>query len=374
MSKLPKNIINNILNNHTSLGEHPSFPPDEEESFVLQTVCNFYDYLDKLVSEDKEENLSKEINDLLLLIKEKEKSNETNLEELVINYINSLFNIPENTLNIKCNIVNNIDNSSQRLLPEKTDDYSFDSINDMKYLTDEIYKRRMLNALITGASLYYSNDINSYVQDLFEINDELPHLYKKILLYNNKIIYLSNKDLSDNSSMEAGKVDVYLTQNQQPVEIISQGIIFPILLEETIKGILELAISHGLPHNKEKADYIIKKSDFRLAEIWDIRLGLPLWIKILKAIEDNGYDLKEVGINFFFMFLSEKEPYEFNFFLQEVFRKTKLGDKLICELLDNIIKNKEEDEFNDYINTQNLENTIEDGYFEEEELLSDSII
>ena len=180
--------------------------------------------------------------------------------------------------------------------------------------------------------------------------------------------------MSDNSSMEAGKVDVYLTQNQQPVEIVSQGIIFPILLEETIKGILELAISHGLPHNKEKADYIIKKSDFRLAEIWDIRLGLPLWIKILKAIEDNGYDLKEVGINFFFMFLSEKEPYEFNFFLQEVFRKTKLGDKLICELLDNIIKNKEEDEFNDYINTQNLENTIEDGYFEEEELLSDSII
>lgn len=374
MSQLPKNIINNILNNHTSLGEHPSFPPDEEESFVLQIVSNFYDYLNKLVPVNEETDLSKDINNLLLTIKDKEKNSNNDLEELVIKYINDLFKIPENTLNIKCNIVDNIDNSSQRLLPEKTDDFSFDSIQDMKYLTEEIYKRRMLNALITGASLYYSNDISSYVQDLFAINDELPHLYKKILLYNNKIIYLSNKELTDNSSMEAGKVDVYLTQNQQPVEINSQGIIFPILLEETIKGILELAISHGLPHNKEKADYIIKKSDFRLAEIWDIRLGLPLWIRILKTIEDNGYDLKEVGINFFFMFLSEKEPEDFNLFLQEVFRKTKLGNKLLCELLDFIIKNKEEDEFNDYINTHNLENTIEDGYFEEEDLLSDSII
>ena len=34
-SRLPKHIKKSIANNRTSLGEHPSFPPDEEEKFLF---------------------------------------------------------------------------------------------------------------------------------------------------------------------------------------------------------------------------------------------------------------------------------------------------------------------------------------------------
>lgn len=86
---------------------------------------------------------------------------------------------------------------------------------------------------------------------------------------------------------DGGKVDVNLSSSDNIVSIKSQGILMPILLEETIKGILELAISHGLPKNSAKAQYIISKSDFKLAEMWDMRIGLPLWEHILGCLKNN---------------------------------------------------------------------------------------
>lgn len=49
----------------------------------------------------------------------------------------------------------------------------------MNYLSGEIYKRRMLNALVAGASMYYMNYIGNYIKEIFEINPDLPSLYKK---------------------------------------------------------------------------------------------------------------------------------------------------------------------------------------------------
>ena len=131
---------------------------------------------------------------------------------------------------------------------------------------------------------------------------------------------------------------------------------FPILLEETIKGLLELSISHGLPESREKAEYVTSKSDFKLAEIWDQRLGLPLWNRIVNIMENIGEDPLEVGLNFLFMEISKLKPSHFNAVMQEVFANTKAGHSIMKELSNKIHYEKERDEFDDYMLQQDNDN------------------
>ena len=372
---LPKHIINSLLTNKTSLGEHPSFPPDEEEKFLVYLLDDYYNEISNSVEIDDEEIIKQDLQKLISQCKKIESSNKSALENLCINVLNSIFDIPEETIEINCKLVQSVDVSKQRVVPEKTTNYTFDDIADMDYLTQEIYKRRMLNALVVGASMFYANHIDFYVQELFKINPELPSLYKKILDLNSKLLYLQKDSLSTNKNTDGGKVDVTISSYDSKVSVNAEGIIFPILLEETIKGILEVAIAHGLPQDRKKALYVTKKSDFKLAEVWDMRIGVPLWLNIMSLFDDIEIDILDNSmVNFFFFEISQMECDEFNNFLKNVFKHTNKGKMDLENLSLNIIHDKELDDFNDFMSQKiTKSNSLNDNeeYFTQDELLDD---
>lgn len=373
MATLPKHILQSLKDNKTSLGEHPAFPPEEEEKFIVNLVMSTFDKLsEKAVIEDYD-TLKSELSVILSQCKKLERNNKEALEKLCADIIKDIFSIPNDTLEIVSNIVDKVDTSAERLVPEKTTDFSFDDIEDMNYLTDEIYKRRMLNALVTGAAMYYMNYIGNYIKEVFEINSDLPSLYKKLIDYNNLLMYYEKDTLDYEKATDGGKVDVTISSDEEYPIIKAEGVLFPILVEETIKGILELAISHGLPENIEKAKYVISKSDFKLAELWDMRLGYALWSLIEEEFEECGLDILEVGVNFFLMELSEMDCAEFNKTLQEIFARTKRGKRLIVDIVDKISYNKEKDEFDDYIQTKNDDQIqiTDNEFISPEELITD---
>lgn len=239
----------------------------------------------------------------------------------------------------------------------------------MKNLTDEVYKRRLLNALVSGAAIYYSSNFEFYIKDLFKINPKLPLLYKSIHDINTILLY-ERKNISTKNS--GGCVEVYISNGENQVNINAKGLFLPTLLEETIKGILELAISHGLPKDRKKAQYIIGKSDFKLADIWDMRIGLPLWLVIKDLCDELGYDPIKIGVNFIFMELSTLEPPKFNNVMSEIFGKTNKGKNILKNLLQYIEKEKQNDEFDDYVSNKNNDYQINDGvYYTVDELKND---
>ena len=65
--------------------------------------------------------------------------------------VNEIFGIPNDTILIDMKLVSKVDTKQERLVPENSKDYSFDSIEDMNNLTSEVYKRRL--------SPYYRRDI-----------------------------------------------------------------------------------------------------------------------------------------------------------------------------------------------------------------------
>lgn len=113
----------------------------------------------------------------------------------------------------------------------------------------------------------------------------------------------------------------------------------------------------------------MSKSDFKLAELWDMRLGYALWNCVEKLADKLGYNLEDVGLNYFLMELSEQKCDEFNKSLQEIFGATKQGENDIKNLVSAILYSKEYDEFSNYTETQSDELlNSEDGYFTSQEL------
>lgn len=364
MAILPKHILRDLTNGNTSLGDHPAFPPEDEEKFVIKLLSSKYlDVTDGLPI-DNIGAMKNELGQLLTMCVKREETIKEALEQLCVKVVTDMFNIPEDTIIIEANLVSHVDSSKQRMVPEKTDDFEFDSLADMRNLSDEVYKRRLVDALVSGAALYYSNDIKMYLADLFTIDPEIASLYSKIIKYNTALMY-ADEDNTNDDSIEGGSVAVYVGDNQSKVRIKAEAIIFPALLSELIKGILELATLQGLPEDKKKAKYVMKKADFKYAELWDMRLGLPLWETIINQVESD------IEPNFLLMELSMLDCDTFNETLGEIFCKTRVGKERLNEIVRNILRNQESDDFNQFVDMKNAEFQINDDYFDADDLITD---
>ena len=135
--KLPSDIIKALNDGKTSLGQHPSFPPEEEDAFTIELItCFFEDLAEGIENENiSVDKLKSQLSDALSECKKIETKHTYELEKLCANTVNTIFNIPDNTLKIEMNIVDNIDIKDERLFPEKTIDIintqQFFCINDI---------------------------------------------------------------------------------------------------------------------------------------------------------------------------------------------------------------------------------------------------
>ena len=296
---LPAKLKDSIKNGRTSLGNHPAFPPEDEEKFIVRLVEREYDKAEKLCGYNNVKEAKTALSRLVTEAMKKEESVKEALEGICMKVVCGIFDIPEDTVNIKMELVKSVDITDVRKLPEPTEDFSFEDTDEMDKVTEMIYQRRFMNALVCGASFVYSSVIQKYLSDIFDLDPELPAIYKKITEINTWLLYAENS--IPDTDRSGGRVDVYPGTGSTKAVINAKGIIFPMLLSEAIKGILELAVSKGLPDKKEIREYIVKKADFSMAEFWDLRLGIPLWERIEKVMDETGCDMKEVGLNFIMM-------------------------------------------------------------------------
>ena len=361
--KLPDFLKKAIINNTTSLGDHPAFPPEEEDTFVGFILKTQYNHImEPFANEDISiKEISKKLSELIAECQKIEEPNKEALENLCLDICSTIFDIPEDTIDIESKLVDKCDMSKYRMTPEATPDFSFEDIDEMKYLTDEIYKRRMVNALISGASMYYGSNIEYYIREIYKINPELIKLYTEITKYNMAMLYNQPDTIKSVERCDSGKVDLYIGNAGERIKIKAEGVIFPVLLEYTIHGILETASQQGLPSDRDKTEYILAKADYRLAENWDLRLGLPLWSIIMSDIEKCGGNLDEIGSNFIIMEISRLKPEVFNNYLQNAFKQTRKGLYMTKELIDTIQYNKEVDDFDNFVQAKNSKYSINDN-------------
>lgn len=373
MPELPKNIKKQLKSHKTSLGENPCFPPENEYAFDYRILSKYFDKvcddLEKSEEGGSDENeLKNRLNQLVNQCQRLEEPIKEQLETLCFNLINTMFEIPDD-VEFECSLEQRIDSGGKRIVPDNTDDIEFDGIDEIDKLNLMVYKRRMVNAIIQGASMFYAHDIEWYIGEIYRLNPKLIELYREILALNSYLLFYIDDFVLMKSPELAGNVDVYLGDEDVSPKIVSKGIIFPILLSESLKGFMELFASHGLPNDRKSATYVIKKSDFLLAEPWDMRLGYPIW----EIIEKNISDKNKKVIPLFFMELFSLDTEEFNRKMKEILANTNKGKDAINDIFKSIFYNLKKDDFSVYIASRNKKNSvINDEYFTSDELIENN--
>jgi hypothetical protein len=248
--------------------------------------------------------------------------------------------------------------------------YSFKDIADIEFSDKAVEKRRFINSLIQGGSrrMLDSALISEEIayNELNKINPELVPLYKKIMIINDYLLFTKKEELDDKNPMQGAYVETHLGADGERSTIEAQGIIFPLLLQELIKGLFEVFSAHGLPSDKKKAMYVIKKADFLLAEPWDMRFGTKLWQLIFDRLELSD-DTNIVP--YVFMELVKLPTEEFNPVMQELFMQTEKGDEIIGKLIEKSKYNDGYQKFKNRINARNIDRSmIADSYFTASEL------
>ena len=363
---LPQFLFKMVKTHTTSLGDNEVFPNGDEYPFdyiILKErfneVCDAIEDLG--IVELDEDNLMSELSSLLKECKELEEPVRDTLEKICENAVNRLFAIPSEILNIKCKLVDRIKfKNAIRLRPEADGDikYTFADVHDIEFSKKAIAKRRVINSLIQGGSYLYANVIGLYIDEINRLNPKLLQLYRAITIINDYLLFTKEEEMTDDKPMQGSYVETHLGMNGEKTTINVQGIIFPLLLQETIKGLFELFSAHGLPTDREKAKYIVRKADFVLAEPWDLRLGVGLWKRVFGKVQDTNM------IPYMFTNLVSLSEEEFTITMKEILSNTQRGNELIDDLMQSAEYDSGYQQFQNRINAKNLDRSlIKDSYF-----------
>lgn len=331
-----------------SLGKHPIFPAGDELSFE-QRIMNgrFKEVVNRYKQAHDTDNIDNQqlLLDMMPMVKstmEIEKDHTKELEELAIKMIREEYNISEDTVEIIAELTPNIDMSGTKKNPtpkETTEEKEYESHEHMQNETDEVYKRRFLNAMIQGAAKKCNHMFHMVKDELSKMNPQLPTKYAKMMSAADYMYYVI-PEMDKGTS--GGVVRVQFPTEENPkCTIYAQAMVFPVLIHELVKGVMEILSAHGLPQDENLAEHVINKADALCFEPWDLKIGAALWQKFTECIPAEDFNLK----HHIYSELVTQPVKEFNDNMREILAHTAKGKQLILDMIEEIKSDLKKDEY-----------------------------
>jgi hypothetical protein len=338
-----------LVNQRHSLGKHPAIPDGDETSFEEKImgerfleVTNRYKRAFDVDSIDNNVLLK----NMMPLVYESialESDHKEALEKLAEKMIREEYDMDEDTVEIVAELTSNIslEGTKKNEKPMPVEGMNFNSHDDIANANDEVYKRRFLNAMTQGAAKKCNHMFHMVDDDLIKLNPKLPNRYAKMMAAADYMYYvIPNMD----NGVTGGIVRVEFPSKKNPkARIHAQGMVFPVLIHELVKGVMELLSAHGLPKNKNVAKYVINKADFLAAEPWDMRLGPAIWGKFTENIDVDDFGLK----HHVYSELAKLPAKEFHGQMREIMAGTKMGKKIVKKIMDEVKQDIQLDEYNE---------------------------
>jgi hypothetical protein len=236
---------------------------------------------------------------------------------------------PINTGNFRMNPEDEEDEEEDE--DEKPEIPSFDveDLTDEELLELEKHKRNIINAIIQGAAkkghyLFQKPEIKARLDAID------PSLYRDYLgiMSINDFLYFSMEQMIEMMSQTgqgvAGKVELKNNDDEEEgdegeegeekpdTKIVAEGMIFPILCHEIIKGLEEAKGRHGLPKDPSLRQKVQGQVDTLSNEPMQLRIGPEIVEKLRFALPDEMYDESNKGlINWFHTLLYQIPAQEF---------------------------------------------------------------
>jgi hypothetical protein len=227
----------------------------------------------------------------------KESQHKEELIEHAKDIVARTWGIPKSKL--KAELTNQIEMSEVEDEDEDEDEPDFGGPTEEPEPTEghekEIHKRVTMNLLSQGAAMHNMMTIHHAIVDaLNEVDPELIELYDKlsgIAQAQQWIIDIHNV-LGMAGIAATGMANVERQQDQMVVK--AKAIMFPILVQELIKGVMELLSLHHLGELDDHVyKHVTKQADKLTDEPLQLQVGPALWRKFL-AVRPKDISLAEI--------------------------------------------------------------------------------
>jgi hypothetical protein len=356
-----------------SLGKHPAIPEGDENNFEQKIMGKrFSEVVNRYKRAFDTENIdnSQLMMQMMPMVHETmalEAKHKKDLEKLAEKMIREEYDMPEDIVEIKAKLSPNIMLEGTKKQPKpKSNDYEFENHEEMVNAKGEVYKRRFLNAMIQGAAKKTNHMFHMVDDELTNMDPRLLNRYSKVMSAADYMYYVIPK--MDNGT-NGGVVKVTFPTAENPKAVIeAEAMIFPVLIHELVKGVMELLSAHGLPKDKKLGDYVVDKADFLAAEPWDMRIGPALWDRFTDCVDSDDFHLK----HHLYMELASMPVKEFNENMREILAGTNKGKKVVKEIMDSVKQELKEEEFDNAMNELNTREE-KDFYSLDEIMFGDDI-
>ncbi len=356
------------------LGGHQAFPdvdkdgiPDNFEELIASQ--RFQDVVQKVKDATGVENIDPQtfmsLQPMLMQAAQRilqiESQNKEVLENLAVELVVGEMGIPEGDLQFDAKLekpnMSGMQQKPKEKKKKKEPEFPNFEIEDeaakrLQKLDLEKQKRRFINSLIQGSAKkahYMYHLVNERLND---INPDLVGLYS-IVMSVNDLMYWVMPDMEGMiggggaEQAMAGKEELDLETD--PPTIKAKGLMFPILVHELYKGVMEYVSAHGLPSDPDMAQEVIGMEDTLPAEIWDLRLGPVIWEKFLEVYPDDFFDVdeqKRIKNYFYFKFVS-LEAEQFLALAKEILSGSQQGKDQVKKMIDEIVNQLKQEDYED---------------------------
>ena len=303
--------------------------------------------------------------------------------------------VPENTYEIEGFLGESIDASNFRYQPDEEDDdeeeddedekinipsFDVEDLTDEEELELEKHKRNIINAIIQGAAkkghyLFQKPDVKARLD---AIDPSLYPSYLGIMAIND-FMYFTMEQMIEMMSQTgqgvAGKMSLEDADDEggeggdddddtPDTKIVAEGMIFPILCHEIIKGLEAVKGRYGQSQNPSIRQKVKGAVDLLSNEPMQLRIGPEIVEKIRLALPDEMFSESNKGlINWFHISLYQLAAQEFLQLMGDVistdgskvkratsrFREIMKEAMQLKEEYDEYVASKEDEEMGDFL-------------------------
>ena len=346
--RMHPSLEEDLRNQTHSLGKHPALPEGDEDSFEQKIMGQRFNEVAKRykrafdVDTIDNQGLVKQMMPLVYETMAAEAKHKKALEELAVRMIREEYEMNEDVVDIIAELTPQIslEGTQKNPKPMPVDGMEFENHDEIENANAEVYKRRFLNAMTQGAAKKCNHMFHMVDDELNELDPRLANKYSKMMSAADYIYYVIPK-MEEGTA--GGVVKVEFPSEKNPKAVIhAQAMVFPVLIHEIVKGVMELLSAHGLPKDKKMVEYVTNKADFLAAEPWDMRLGPALWGKFTECIDADDFGLK----HHVYSELAKLPAKEFHSQMKEILAGTKKGKKIVQEIMNHVKRELQEEEFN----------------------------
>ena len=313
------------------------------------------------VSKDNFQNLGQMMMGAFQRIQQIEGENKKALEDLAVKIVKEYLAVPDNAFqyDVKLMQFGEIDKEGMQMKPNQNQNQSKEqktnaaeeAVEEFEAFDIEKEKRRFINMLIQGAAKKGHYLYHMVAEELENINPDLLNLYGVMMSINDLVYWIMpDEAVMNQASGEGGmggKEEV--DPETDPPTIKVQGVAFPILVHELIKGVMEVLGTQGLPDDPRHAEMVMNSEDTLTAEVWDLRLGPVIWEKFRAAYPQAimGGDMDEVQ-NYLFSEFARMDSNLFFELAKKILSGNDEGKEELSRIVDGIIEELEDDGMSDY--------------------------